>query len=189
MDWQSIYNMAIATIPSFSVLLVSFLSERKQTGKTIKKFPDITELMKTDVTEIVGKKVELMEQNNINFLSKLEDKIFPTIEKLENYSNKIENLINSVKTTQLQNNYIIKTSKASFEIISTLVSKDANMVKNGVATMVINQCNKSKEEFEKMATELSTDYEIMKATTKELFNLVGEVKFKDILEEIGYEEL
>lgn len=187
-DWKNIYELAIANIPTLSVVVVGVLSALKKIKYTAKKYPDITKVMKEEIMEEIANQKKSLEIMQVNFMNSMKELYETSKREIDESRKESIKILKQFSNTQLQLNALIKQNKASFEIISSLIAKDSSFIKNGVSSMVIDISNKSKKEIEKLSKEISTDYNVLKGSVSELLVLVGEDNFKKILEEIGYEK-
>lgn len=183
----SILEYFIANIPTILVMVMSMINNFKKIKSQVSLFD--LKVLKTEnnVVEKVETKVNDLTKMVENRLEKTVDKVDITLEKIgktvDTFANKISFLENKVE-------HLFKTNKAAFDLISVLISGNDDLVENGIASLIINKMNLTKEELESYPELIATDKVAFANAMKEQYIILGKENFKkllmDTLKDIGY---
>lgn len=140
------------------------------------------------VDKAKDKIVEKFETKTKNLIERLDSQIDETIGKvdktLEGINTKVEGFQKELESNKNQLEVMAKTNKASFEIISYLLSKDETLIANGSSQFLLNKLNMTKKELEEYPTKLSTDYNLIEHALKDQLLILGEENFNALIEKV-----
>lgn len=182
----SVLEYFIANIPTILIMTISMISNFKNIKKEVSMFDSKVLRTENNVVEKVETKVNDLTKMVENRLEKTIDKVDITLEKIggtvDTFASKISFLENKVE-------HLFKTNKVAFDLISILISGNGDLVENGIASLIINKMNLTKEELEKYPNLLATDKEVFANAMKEQYVILGKENFEkfiyDTLMEIG----
>lgn len=185
----SVLEYFTANIPTILVLVISMVSNFKKINTEISLFDSKVLRTENNVVEKVETKVNDLTKMVENRLEKTIDKVDITLDKIggtvDNFASKISFLENKVE-------HLFKTNKVAFDLISILISGNGDLVENGIASLIINKMNLTKEELESYPELIATDKVAFANAMKEQYVLLGKDNFEnlliDTLKDIGYGE-
>lgn len=204
---SSIIENLVASVPQFVVILGSLVYSLNSIKKKTEDFPmqiqdtkatlkaqfDVT---KTDITKsFLEAKDEISNtlkktKDDINVIVKdvtkqIYDSVNVSMEAMKQELNQYkEQLIGA----QQQTNMVVREAKVFMEVISTFVSKDPKLIRDGVSTIICSRLNMTKEELEQMPQKIMSEAVVLEQAMREAILLMGKEKFEEMLGRIGYEQ-
>lgn len=175
---MSVLEYAIANIPTLIALVFMHTNKFKKVEEQVKTI-DFSLLKTKD--NIVG----TIENKVNNVLENVDKRFEKTIDRVDDFLKGVDEKVSSFKEElelyRIQNEHLVKENKVSHEIISLLVSKNENLVRDGVASLIVNKLSLSKEELERYPELISSDINFFASALKEQYHLLGEEKFKELI--------
>jgi hypothetical protein len=84
-------------------------------------------------------------------------------------------------------NFVAVESKLYIDSLISVVSKDPQLIRDGVASVLTARLNRTKEELEKFPLNLCTNPVAFESSVKEILLTVGKEKFEEMLRNAGYD--
>jgi gas vesicle protein len=204
---QEMIEKIIASVPQFVMILTTLFYALKNLNKVAKRFPDeISDTRKElnisfletkeEINSFFGEtKKELVEtfsstRKEINkIVSEVTKQIYMNVnkemagmkEELVDYKKELHNMYT-------QTNLLARENKAFMEIISLVISKEPQKIRDGISSAVSKRLNMTKKELEKYPERIMGEIYVLQESMKDAVLLLGKDKFSAMLKEIGYEE-
>ncbi|HZK42662.1 MAG TPA: hypothetical protein VFC73_00025 [Syntrophomonadaceae bacterium] len=176
---MAILEYFIANIPTIIALIVVMFSNFKKIKNKVSQF-DISVLStEKNVINKVEEKVGDLLDNVEEKMSLTIDKVDETLDTIGDQVSGFEEELSLLKT---KNEHLFKTNKASFEIISLLISGNEELIQKGLSTRVVNKLSKTKQELEQYPNLISTDEKAFIGAVREQFTILGEENFERLIE-------
>lgn len=171
-----ILEIIIANIPQMIILFSFVFSSIKTMKNKVNNFSKNVLKSETTIKEEVKK-----HQNNLvgvvnEALNRTKEVISEVKELTNKFTEKIEHL-------EIKNEQLFRTNKIAFEIISELVSKNPKLIKENISQVIIDKLEFTKKDLEQYPKNLVGDEKKVKQFLKELYLLVGENTFRNIIEQ------
>lgn len=191
----------LGSLPELFVLLLTLLYYLRSIGKKTDTFPNEVNVMKNNIINdfklakdgmvdaYKNAKNEIFDitSNAIDNIKKSVSKDLESMKTaLNNYKDTITKYSEQLQISKMQTNSVVKQNIIYMDIIAQLVSQDPKMIKSGIATMITNNFNSTKEELLKYPELLVMDKEVFENAIKEQLFILGEEAFREMLERIGY---
>lgn len=193
MDWsnfgKSILENIIANIPqivlTLNVLLINIAKMKNQ----IITFKEQVVSSEDKITKEITIKVD----NVLDYVTEKIDKTIVrvdySLEKIETKVDGFDERIASVEQMQNQNQ---KAFMVMLDLVSILVSKNPDLIRNGIAKIVVDKVNMEKQDLQKYPELISTDLDAFKVALLEQEKVIGKENLLAIIEQTlkvkNYEE-
>lgn len=175
---MAILQYFIANIPTLVAILFYLVSKFKEINSEVETFGFKVNTTENNIVDKIDKKVN-------NILDVVDKRFETTIDKvdktLENTLNKVDSFANELHTQKIQIENLFKTNKVSLEIIGLLIGKDEKLVESGVASIIVNKLNLTKEELEKYPELVSNDKDLLEKVIREQYAMLGKENFEEII--------
>lgn len=193
MDWsnfgKSILENIIANIPqivlTLNVLLINIAKMKNQ----IITFKEQVVSSEDKITKEITIKVDNVLEYTTDKIDKTVVRVDYVLEKIETKVDGFDNRIASVEQMQNQNQ---KAFMVMLDLVSILVSKNPDLIKNGIAKIVVDKVNMEKQDLQKYPELISTDLEALKKALLEQEKVIGKENLLAIIEQTlkveNYEE-
>lgn len=193
MDWsnfgKSILENIIANIPqivlTLNVLLINIAKMKNQ----IITFKEQVVSSEDKITKEITIKVDNVLEYTTDKIDKTVVRVDYVLEKIETKVDGFDNRIASVEQMQNQNQ---KAFMVMLDLVSILVSKNPDLIKNGIAKIVVDKVNMEKQDLQKYPELISTDLEALKKALLEHEKVIGKDNLLAIIEQTlkveNYEE-
>lgn len=193
----------VANIPSLLSILAIILYNLRYIKKDTSVFPTSISELKAELSEkwentkeTAKEQYETLRDNVTSDLketvaavkSSVNDSLTAMKSELKDYAD----LLGKYSDKLTQNNTLINSltleNKAYIDVILALVAQDPQKVSSGVATIVASKLTLTKEELEKYPENIVAELPALKIALASAYVALGEEKFKEMLEDIGYGE-
>lgn len=193
MDWsnfgKSILENIIANIPqivlTLNVLLINIAKMKNQ----IITFKEQVVSSEDKITKEITIKVDNVLDYATEKIDKTIVRVDYSLEKIETKVDGFDERIASVEQMQNQNQ---KAFMVMLDLVSILVSKNPDLIRNGIAKIVVDKVNMEKQDLQKYPELISTDLDAFKVALLEQEKVIGKENLLAIIEQIlkveNYEE-
>lgn len=193
MDWsnfgKSILENIIANIPqivlTLNVLLINIAKMKNQ----IITFKEQVVSSEDKITKEITIKVDNVLDYATEKIDKTIVRVDYSLEKIETKVDGFDERIASVEQMQNQNQ---KAFMVMLDLVSILVSKNPDLIKNGIAKIVVDKVNMEKQNLQKYPELISTDLDAFKVALLEQEKVIGKENLLAIIEQTlkveNYEE-
>lgn len=193
MDWsnfgKSILENIIANIPqivlTLNVLLINIAKMKNQ----IITFKEQVVSSEDKITKEITIKVDNVLDYATEKIDKTIVRVDYSLEKIETKVDGFDERIASVEQIQNQNQ---KAFMVMLDLVSILVSKNPDLIKNGIAKIVVDKVNMEKQDLQKYPELISTDLDAFKLALLEQEKVIGKENLLAIIEQTlkveNYEE-
>lgn len=174
MDWsnfgKSILENIIASIPqivlTLNVLLINIAKMKNQ----IITFKEQVVSSEDKITKEITIKVDNVLDYATEKIDKTIVRVDYSLEKIETKVDGFDERIASVEQMQNQNQ---KAFMVMLDLVSILVSKNPDLIRNGIAKIVVNKVNMEKQDLQKYPELISTDLDAFKVALLEQEKVIG----------------
>ena len=174
MDWsnfgKSILENIIANIPqivlTLNVLLISIAKMKNQ----IITFKEQVVSSEDKITKEITIKVDNVLDYATEKIDKTIVRVDYSLEKIETKVDGFDERIASVEQMQNQNQ---KAFMVMLDLVSILVSKNPDLIRNGIAKIVVDKVNMEKQDLQKYPELISTDLDAFKVALLEQEKVIG----------------
>jgi hypothetical protein len=193
MDWsnfgKSILENIIANIPqivlTLNVLLINIAKMKNQ----IITFKEQVVSSEDKITKEITIKVDNVLDYATEKIDKTIVRVDYSLEKIETKVDGFDERIASVEQMQNQNQ---KAFMVMLDLVSILVSKNPDLIRNGIAKIVVDKVNMEKQDLQKYPELISTDLDAFKVALLEQEKVIGKENLLAIIEQTlkveNYEE-
>ncbi|HQO99429.1 MAG TPA: hypothetical protein PL042_02300 [Caldisericia bacterium] len=193
MDWsnfgKSILENIIASIPqivlTLNVLLINIAKMKNQ----IITFKEQVVSSEDKITKEITIKVDNVLDYATEKIDKTIVRVDYSLEKIETKVDGFDERIASVEQMQNQNQ---KAFMVMLDLVSILVSKNPDLIRNGIAKIVVDKVNMEKQDLQKYPELISTDLDAFKVALLEQEKVIGKENLLAIIEQTlkveNYEE-
>ncbi len=193
MDWsnfgKSILENIIASIPqivlTLNVLLINIAKMKNQ----IITFKEQVVSSEDKITKEITIKVDNVLDYATEKIDKTIVRVDYSLEKIETKVDGFDERIASVEQMQNQNQ---KAFMVMLDLVSILVSKNPDLIRNGIAKIVVDKVNIEKQDLQKYPELISTDLDAFKVALLEQEKVIGKENLLAIIEQTlkveNYEE-
>lgn len=193
MDWsnfgKSILENIIANIPqivlTLNVLLINIAKMKNQ----IITFKEQVVSSEDKITKEITIKVDNVLDYATEKIDKTIVRVDYSLEKIETKVDGFDERIASVEQMQNQNQ---KAFMVMLDLVSILVSKNPDLIRNGIAKIVVDKVNMEKQDLQKYPELISTDLDAFKLALLEQEKVIGKENLLAIIEQTlkveNYEE-
>ncbi len=193
MDWsnfgKSILENIIANIPqivlTLNVLLINIAKMKNQ----IITFKEQVVSSEDKITKEITIKVDNVLDYATEKIDKTIVRVDYSLEKIETKVDGFDERIASVEQMQNQNQ---KAFMVMLDLVSILVSKNPDLIKNGIAKIVVDKVNMEKQDLQKYPELISTDLDAFKVALLEQEKVIGKENLLAIIQQTlkveNYEE-
>ncbi len=193
MDWsnfgKSILENIIANIPqivlTLNVLLINIAKMKNQ----IITFKEQVVSSEDKITKEITIKVDNVLDYATEKIDKTIVRVDYSLEKIETKVDGFDERIASVEQMQNQNQ---KAFMVMLDLVSILVSKNPDLIRNGIAKIVVDKVNMEKQNLQKYPELISTDLDAFKVALLEQEKVIGKENLLAIIEQTlkveNYEE-
>ncbi len=193
MDWsnfgKSILENIIANIPqivlTLNVLLINIAKMKNQ----IITFKEQVVSSEDKITKEITIKVDNVLDYATEKIDKTIVRVDYSLEKIETKVDGFDERIASVEQMQNQNQ---KAFMVMLDLVSMLVSKNPDLIRNGIAKIVVDKVNMEKQNLQKYPELISTDLDAFKVALLEQEKVIGKENLLAIIEQTlkveNYEE-
>ena len=193
MDWsnfgKSILENIIANIPqivlTLNVLLINIAKMKNQ----IITFKEQVVSSEDKITKEITIKVDNVLDYATEKIDKTIVRVDYSLEKIETKVDGFDERIASVEQMQNQNQ---KAFMVMLDLVSILVSKNPDLIRNGIAKIVVDKVNMEKQDLQKYPELISTDLNAFKVALLEQEKVIGKENLLAIIEQTlkveNYEE-
>ena len=193
MDWsnfgKSILENIIASIPlivlTLNVLLINIAKMKNQ----IITFKEQVVSSEDKITKEITIKVDNVLDYTTEKIDKTIVRVDYSLEKIETKVDGFDERIASVEQMQNQNQ---KAFMVMLDLVSILVSKNPDLIRNGIAKIVVDKVNMEKQDLQKYPELISTDLDAFKVALLEQEKVIGKENLLAIIEQTlkveNYEE-
>ncbi len=174
MDWsnfgKSILENIIASIPqivlTLNVLLINIAKMKNQ----IITFKEQVVSSEDKITKEITIKVDNVLDYATEKIDKTIVRVDYSLEKIETKVDGFDERIASVEQMQNQNQ---KAFMVMLDLVSILVSKNPDLIRNGIAKIVVDKVNMEKQDLQKYPELISTDLDAFKVALLEQEKVIG----------------
>ena len=174
MDWsnfgKSILENIIANIPqivlTLNVLLISIAKMKNQ----IITFKEQVVSSEDKITKEITIKVDNVLDYATEKIDKTIVRVDYSLEKIETKVDGFDERIASVEQMQNQNQ---KAFMVMLDLVSILVSKNPDLIRNGIAKIVVDKVNMEKQDLQKYPELISADLDAFKVALLEQEKVIG----------------
>lgn len=185
----------VASVPQFVVLATLVASKLSEVQKETKNFPNQVEDVKTTMQNAFSSTTTEMQNSFGNLSAEVIKQIQDNAKQMitdvnlimEGMQNELKFYRENLDGVKNQINLLVRENKAFVEVISVLVSKDPQMIKDGLATVISRELNMTKEELEQFPEQLVTNLPLLKEVLQETSSTLSQETLDGIMESIGYE--
>lgn len=193
MDWnnfgKSILENIIANIPQLVLTLNVLLINIAKIKNQVKVFKGQVETTEENLTKQINVEVRTL-------LAHTDKRIDTSLEKfnvsLNVFNEKTEDLDNRIHNVETSQEQVLKTFMVMLDLIGILVSKNPDLIKNGIAKIVVDKVNMEKQDLQKYPELISTDLDAFKLALLEQEKVIGKENLLAIIEQTlkveNYEE-
>lgn len=193
MDWnnfgKSILENIIANIPQLVLTLNVLLINIAKIKNQVKVFKGQVETTEENLTKQINAEVRTL-------LAHTDKRIDTSLEKfnvsLSVFNEKTEDLDNRIHNVETSQEQVLKTFMVMLDLIGILVSKNPDLIKNGIAKIVVDKVNMEKQDLQKYPELISTDLDAFKLALLEQEKVIGKENLLAIIEQTlkveNYEE-
>lgn len=184
MDWsnfgKSILENIIANIPqivlTLNVLLINIAKMKNQ----IITFKEQVVSSEDKITKEITIKVDNVLDYATEKIDKTIVRVDYSLEKIETKVDGFDERIASVEQMQNQNQ---KAFMVMLDLVSILVSKNPDLIRNGIAKIVVDKVNMEKQDLQKYPELISTDLDAFKLALLEQEKVIGKENLLAIIEQ------
>jgi hypothetical protein len=195
----------IAAIPQIVVVLTTVVYSLNAIKAKVNSFPkiaeenqqkNIAELTDTknkmsSMMEDTRNKVEsMLEKSGVEFrtlFSAFADENHQKVGKtLEDMKQELVEYKRDLKANSDQTNMLVRQNKVFTDVIASLIVDDPKKVLDGVAKVVMQRTNLSKQELENYPELLIKELPMLEVALKEAMLVLGDEKFEEMLKKVGY---
>jgi hypothetical protein len=174
MDWsnfgKSILENIIANIPqivlTLNVLLINIAKMKNQ----IITFKEQVVSSEDKITKEITIKVDNVLDYATEKIDKTIVRVDYSLEKIETKVDGFDERIASVEQMQNQNQ---KAFMVMLDLVSILVGKNPDLIRNGIAKIVVDKVNMEKQDLQKYPELISTDLDAFKVALLEQEKVIG----------------
>jgi len=174
MDWsnfgKSILENIIASIPqivlTLNVLLINIAKMKNQ----IITFKEQVVSSEDKITKEITIKVDNVLDYATEKIDKTIVRVDYSLEKIETKVDGFDERIASVEQMQNQNQ---KAFMVMLDLVSILVGKNPDLIRNGIAKIVVDKVNMEKQDLQKYPELISTDLDAFKVALLEQEKVIG----------------
>lgn len=193
MDWnnfgKSILENIIANIPQLVLTLNVLLINIAKIKNQVKVFKGQVETTEENLTKQINAEVRTL-------LAHTDKRIDTSLEKfnvsLNVFNEKTEDLDNRIHNVETSQEQVLKEFMVMLDLIGILVSKNPDLIKNGIAKIVVDKVNMEKQDLQKYPELISTDLDAFKLALLEQEKVIGKENLLAIIEQTlkveNYEE-
>lgn len=184
MDWnnfgKSILENIIANIPQLVLTLNVLLINIAKIKNQVKVFKGQVETTEENLTKQINVEVRTL-------LAHTDKRIDTSLEKfnvsLSVFNEKTEDLDNRIHNVETSQEQVLKEFMVMLDLISILVSKNPDLIKNGIAKIVVDKVNMKKQDLQKYPELISTDLDAFKLALLEQEKVIGKENLLAIIEQ------
>ncbi len=193
MDWsnfgKSILENIIASIPqivlTLNVLLINIAKMKNQ----IITFKEQVVSSEDKITKEITIKVD----NVLDYATEKIDKTIVRVDySLEKIGTKVDGFDERIASVEQIQNQNQKAFMVMLDLVSILVSKNPDLIRNGIAKIVVDKVNMEKQDLQKYPELISTDLDAFKVALLEQEKVIGKENLLAIIEQTlkveNYEE-
>lgn len=193
MDWsnfgKSILENIIASIPqivlTLNVLLINIAKMKNQ----IITFKEQVVSSEDKITKEITIKVD----NVLDYATEKIDKTIVRVDySLEKIGTKVDGFDERIASVEQMQNQNQKAFMVMLDLVSILVSKNPDLIRNGIAKIVVDKVNMEKQDLQKYPELISTDLDAFKVALLEQEKVIGKENLLAIIEQTlkvkNYEE-
>lgn len=184
MDWnnfgKSILENIIANIPQIVLTLNVLLINIAKIKNQVKVFKGQVETTEENLTKQINVEVRTL-------LAHTDKRIDTSLEKfnvsLSVFNEKTEDLDNRIHNVATSQEQVLKTFMVMLDLIGILVSKNPDLIKNGISKIVVDKVNMEKQDLQKYPELISTDLDAFKLALLEQEKVIGKENLLAIIEQ------
>ncbi len=174
MDWsnfgKSILENIIASIPqivlTLNVLLINIAKMKNQ----IITFKEQVVSSEDKITKEITIKVD----NVLDYATEKIDKTIVRVDySLEKIGTKVDGFDERIASVEQMQNQNQKAFMVMLDLVSILVSKNPDLIRNGIAKIVVDKVNMEKQDLQKYPELISTDLDAFKVALLEQEKVIG----------------
>lgn len=193
MDWnnfgKSILENIIANIPQLVLTLNVLLINIAKIKNQVKVFKGQVETTEENLTKQINVEVRTLLAHTDKRIDTSLEKFNVSLSVFNEKTKDLDNRIHNVETSQEQ---VLKEFMVMLDLIGVLVSKNPDLIKNGIAKIVVDKVNMEKQELQKYPELISTDLDAFKLALLEQEKVIGKENLLAIIEQTlkveNYEE-
>lgn len=184
MDWsnfgKSILENIIASIPqivlTLNVLLINIAKMKNQ----IITFKEQVVSSEDKITKEITIKVD----NVLDYATEKIDKTIVRVDySLEKIGTKVDGFDERIASVEQMQNQNQKAFMVMLDLVSILVSKNPDLIRNGIAKIVVDKVNMEKQDLQKYPELISTDLDAFKVALLEQEKVIGKENLLAIIEQ------
>lgn len=184
----------IAAIPQIVVVLTTVVYSLNAIKAKVNSFPiQIKETKQTLDTNLKEQQASInasLEQSKVaitNIVAEMREKILENVNQtLVDMEKELSEYKRDLKSNSDQVNMLVRQNKVFTDIITTLVAEDPKKVQDGVAKIVLQRTNMSKQDLENYPQVLVKELPKLEGALKEAYAVLGKEKFEELLGKVGY---
>jgi hypothetical protein len=184
----------IAAIPQIVVVLTTVVYSLNAIKSKVNSFPiQMKETKETVDTNLKNTQVSINEslqqsKKEINeVVIEMREKILENVSQtLVSMEKELVDYKRDLKSNSDQVNMLVRQNKVFTDVITALVADDPKKVVDGVAKIVTQRTNMSKQDLENYPQLLIKELPKLEGALKEAFVVLGKEKFDELLGKIGY---
>lgn len=184
----------IAAIPQIVVVLTTVVYSLNAIKAKVNSFPiQIKETKQTLDTNLKEQQASInasLEQSKVaitNIVAEMREKILENVNQtLVDMEKELSEYKRDLKSNSDQVNMLVRQNKVFTDIIATLVAEDPKKVQDGVAKIVLQRTNMSKQDLENYPQVLVKELPKLEGALKEAYAVLGKEKFEELLGKVGY---
>lgn len=184
----------IAAIPQIVVVLTTVVYSLNAIKAKVNSFPiQIKETKQTLDTNLKEQQASInasLEQSKVaitNIVAEMREKILESVNQtLVDMEKELSEYKRDLKSNSDQVNMLVRQNKVFTDIITTLVAEDPKKVQDGVAKIVLQRTNMSKQDLENYPQVLVKELPKLEGALKEAYAVLGKEKFEELLGKVGY---
>lgn len=192
----SLVENLIASVPQLvaviSMVMYSLNNLKKQTAKFPNQLSEVKENLITDFkeTKVMVQEMLAESRKTINGLveeatTQLKEEVTEVMGSMQAELKYYRETLQSVKG---QANLLVKENRAMFDLIITLVAKNPELVKKGLASTITNALTLTQEELKDYSVQMIDSLPLLEAVLKEALVNYTQEEIDGIMESIGYEK-
>lgn len=175
---MSILEGFIASIPGFITVYVINKLKLDDITSQVGLFSGNLLTTKDDITDKIETKISHVLDNVDKRFEETIDKTNNIVEKVDNTIDKFDDRLRVVEDVF---DHLFKMNMVNWEVLSQLVAKDANLIQEGTATILVNKIAMAKDEAMDYQQNVSKDYKTFEQAIKEQYAILGKDKFEEVL--------
>lgn len=189
---MEVLDNVIATIPQLTIVLTLVGSSLKKVKKNTKDFPDEVKAVKKEFNILKDDFKEGFDKSKKAMEVMLKDVAKEMKEGVQNVMSSMQTELNGYKAQLTRNNTQLsllgKENKVFMEIIAEMVTKNPQLVKSGVAKVVGDKLNMTREELEKYTDVFIDNLPLLTKVIEEGVDNFGQEEIDAVLLSLGYEK-